>query len=259
MPNHFPGIDPFIEASGDWPDFHSTFMNAWRESIAECLPDDYIARLDERLTVVEVEEDRVRRSAPDIVISQARQRTSAAHASTAQIATLEPETIRITIEEEIRETFIQILRHSDRKLVAVLELLSPANKVGEGRGQYLAKRQAVLMSDAHLVELDLLIGGRRLPMENPLPAKHFHAVISRAGKRPNCEVYSWSLDHPMPTLPVPLASPDPDIFVNLAEVLATTYQRGRYYKTINYQSPLDLPLSPDYAAWVQQVVAQGNR
>lgn len=259
MPNLFPGIDPFIEASGDWPDFHSRFMNDWCDAIALGLPDDYIARLDERLTVVEVEEDRVRRSAPDIVISQAGMRTSPASVTSALVATLEPETIRITIEEEIRETYIQILRHSDRKLVAVLELLPPANEVGKGRGQYLAKRQAVLMSDAHLVELDLLIGGRRLPMEKPLPAKHFHAVISRAGKRPNCEVYSWSLDHPMPTLPVPLASPDPDVFVNLADVLTTTYQRGRYAKTINYHGSLDLPLSPDYAAWVKQAVAQGKR
>ena len=58
----------------------------------------------------------------------------------------------------------------------------------------------------------------------------------------------------MPSLPVPLLAPDPDISVNLAEVLATTYQRGRYGKSLKYHAPLNLPLSDDYQAWAKELV-----
>jgi hypothetical protein len=250
MANRFPGIDPFVEAEGDWPDFHLTFMSAWREAIADQLPDAYVARLEERVSIVEYEEERERRSSPDITISKSPART-ATSLTESGVATLDPATIRVLIEEEIRQTYLQIVRHSDRKLVAVLELLSPSNKVGDGRAQYLAKRQAVLLSDAHLFELDLLLGSKPLPTEDPFPPGHFHALVSRAGQRPVCQVYTWWLDQRLPALPIPLLAPDPDIVVDLAGVLETTYRRGRYEKTINYQRELNLPLSPEYLAWVK--------
>src|SRR6266540_219691 len=68
-----------------------------------------------------------------------------------------------------KEAYIEILHRPDRSLVAVLELLSPANKEQPGRTEYLAKRRAILVQPVHLVELDLLLGGRRLPMQQPLP------------------------------------------------------------------------------------------
>jgi hypothetical protein len=73
-----------------------------------------------------------------------------------------------TILEGPRETYIEILHQPDRTLVAVLELLLPANKEQPGRTEYLAKRRALLHQKVHLVELDLLVGGRRL--EKALPA-----------------------------------------------------------------------------------------
>ena len=81
-------------------------------------------------------------------------------------------------------------------------------------------------------------------------------MISRAGQRPVCQVFSWTLDRIMPGLPIPLAAPDPDIVVDLAQVLNTTYRRGRYEKTIDYNRPLQLPLSDDYQAWVKERAAR---
>lgn len=262
MQNPFPGIDPFVEASGRWPDFHVTFMGAWREAIAARLPDDYVACLEEQLTIVEYEEERQRRRAPDITISQSmsrsRSETSAEQVATLERVDLEPEVSSILIEEEIRQSYIQILHLPDHRLVAVLELLSPTNKVGDGRAQYLAKRQQVLLSDAHLVELDLLMSGKRLPLKPARPG-HFQAIVSRTGQRPGCQVYSWNLNRLMPSLPVPLISPDPDVVVPLGDVLATTYQRGRYDKMINYESHLELPLADDDRGWVKEQVAKGAR
>src|SRR4051812_23205839 len=39
MISPFPGVDPFVEAQGYWPDFHPTFLNYWREAISDKLPD----------------------------------------------------------------------------------------------------------------------------------------------------------------------------------------------------------------------------
>lgn len=255
MQNPFPGIDPYVEASGRWRDFHSRFMNAWCEAIAENLPDDYDARLEEQLSIIDYEETREQRRAPDVAIVKTDlERTQAGSASTT-VALLEPELSRIVVQEEVRQSFIELFHEPEHRLVAVLELLSPTNKTGEGRTQYLAKRHQILLSDAHLIELDLLLDGRQLPLDKPVRPSHFRSVVSRAGKRPACDVYGWNLNQGMPILPVPLLEPDPDIAINLAAVLNTTYQRGRYHKTLKYDAPLDLPLSADHQVWVKQQLA----
>jgi hypothetical protein len=48
----------------------------------------------------------------------------------------------------------------------------------------------------------------------------------------------------LPKIPIPLEDPDPDVFLDLAEIFALAYQRGRYARLINYDRPLDLPLHP---------------
>jgi len=121
----------------------------------------------------------------------------------------------------------------------VLEMLSPANKAGDGYADFCSKRLAILRRNTHLVELDLLLGGRRLPLSKPLPAGDYYALVSRGDRRPDCEVYSWSLRQPLPRIPIPLRAPDADIFVDLQAVFRQTYERGRYARSLRYgQSPL---------------------
>src|SRR5205807_1726822 len=137
-----------------------------------------------------------------------------------------------------RETYIEILHLPERSLVATLELLSPANKEQPGRTEYLAKRRALLFQNVHLVELDLLLEGRRLPLQKPLPPADYYYLVSRGDQRPDCQVYRWTLRQPLPILPVPLRHPDPDITVDLGAVFATAYERGRFSRRINYQGPI---------------------
>ena len=37
MSSPFPGMDPYLENPAFWPDFHFTFINYWREAIADAL------------------------------------------------------------------------------------------------------------------------------------------------------------------------------------------------------------------------------
>jgi hypothetical protein len=225
----FPGMDPYLENPAYWADFHLTFIGCWREAIADVLPEPYEARLDETLLVQTNPGRTLQRGGGTVV--------------------MKPIVIPYRTLERVRQGRIQILHRADRSLVGVLEMLSPANKTGEGFADYCAKRQAILQRNAHLVELDLLLGGRRLPLANPLPVGDYHVLISRVDGRPNCEVYSWPLRQSLPTIPIPLRVPDPDVVVDLQEVFRQTYQRGRYSRSLRYGQPPTVLLSEKDKRW----------
>ena len=105
-----------------------------------------------------------------------------------------------------------------------------------------------------MVEIDLLIAGRRLPMAKPLPPGDYFTIVSRGSRSAKGDVYAWSIRHPLPKIPIPLEEPDPDVVLDLGELFALAYERGRYERLIHYERPLDLPLHPDDKAW-----AEGHR
>src|SRR5581483_402078 len=152
------------------------------------------------------------------------------------VATLESVTIPLVIVEEPREAYIEILHRPERQLVAVLELLSPSNKTEPGRSVYLTKRNALLYQNVHLVELDLLLGGHRLPFRKALPLGDYYALVARGDRRPDCDVYAWTIRQALPTIPIPLRAPDPDVLLDLATVFSTAYERGRYRRSIHYEA-----------------------
>ena len=86
----------------------------------------------------------------------------------------------------------------------MIELLSPSNKnLGDDRNKYLGKREQIQASTAHLVEIDLLRGGARLPTVEPLPSGDYYAYVSRGDRRPTVEVYHWWLRDRLLDVPVP--------------------------------------------------------
>jgi Protein of unknown function (DUF4058) len=125
MARLFPGIDPFIEAQGSWPDFHVRAINYLSGAIADHLPDSYDVRIEERIQFVEYPADHAKRMEPDMII----ERSSGFSTSKEGVAVLEmePTAIPIMLLEEEREVYLEITRRPDRNLVAVVELLSPDN------------------------------------------------------------------------------------------------------------------------------------
>ena len=102
-----------------------------------------------------------------------------------------------------RHAFLEVRARQDLELVTILELLSPSNKKkGTDREQYLAKRRAILASSVHLVELDLLRGGPRLPVED-LPDCDYCVLVSRAEDRPHVGIWPIQLREVLPTIPIP--------------------------------------------------------
>lgn len=165
---------------------------------------------------------------------------------------LEPVVVPLLIPERVAEPYIEICTFPDELLVAVLEVLSPTNKSAPDRRDYLLERDAVLRQEVHLVELDLLRGGQRLPALKPLPRGDYYAFVAHRERRPNCDVYAWSLRQPLPLLHIPLNPPDQDVLIDLGAVYNHAYERGRYSRRIkNFDTP-SVSLIDDDLRWATE-------
>lgn len=160
MPSPFPGMNPYLEQDDVWHDFHQRFATVVAEMIGAQVAARYIVKLDEHAYIHELAAEQRQVGLPGIDVE--------------------------------RQPFVEIRDRAGRKVIAVIELLSPSNKeAGPDREQYLVKRGQLLNSSAHLVEIDLLRRGGRLPPV-VLPGTDYCIFVSRADWRPRAG--AWSLD-----------------------------------------------------------------
>jgi Protein of unknown function (DUF4058) len=258
MSSPFPGMDPYLENPAIWSDFHASFVTYWRDALLDCLPDHYEVRIDEKVSLVEVVPPQKKLIEPDVAVTRSPGAQTGPRPSNG-VATIEPVTMSLVIEEESHQRHLEILHRPDRRLVATLELLSPANKEEPGRSLYLEKRNALAYHPVHLIELDLLLKGRRLPFDKDLPNGDYFAMISHGDRRPKCDVYAWTIRDPLPVIPIPLLAPDPDVLFNLAALFRTTYERGRYARSLDYKSPPFVVLNDATKTWVLDRAKQPTR
>jgi hypothetical protein len=263
MKSPFPGMDPYIEARGLWKDFHDNLIAEINRLVCAELPPSYVARIENRsyIAPVESEEREDRHFEPDIAVSAPRSRKSARGKNGGREAAATPQeldqpvALRAFLEEEFIDRFIDIYEtEPERRLVTSIEILSPSNKERGGPGwkRYLRKRQSLLLGKANLVEIDLLRGGQRMPMLDPLPDSPYYVLVAREKTAPLCRVWRAFFDRPLPTVPVPLAHPDPDIPLALQPLVDAIYERSRHSTDIDYAQSLEPPLTPEQTAWLQQ-------
>jgi hypothetical protein len=246
MAGPFPGMDPYIECQGNWPDFHSGLIAEVRNALGTRLPDNYVARMGERIEVVSFDEADAGSYSPDVLVARRESSpTPVRPASGSAATTLEPVLIDVSDHdpEEIRHTWLEVRRLPDMELITVVEMLSPTNKTGVGRREYLEKRRELQSQKVNLVEIDLLMGGHRVPMKKPLPDGHYFVVVARGHRLPTAEVYSWSIRDRLPTVPIPLRAPDADVAIDLQELVGRVYDLGRYGRTLRHNQPLPQPLA----------------
>ena len=101
-------------------------------------------------------------------------------------------------------------------IVTTIEVLSPGNKRGgEGRQQYLLKRNACLLGERNFVELDLLRGGTRMPPANDYPAGEYFVTLFRMTRPGKCGLWPIGLRDRLPTVPIPLLPGEGDLRLDL--------------------------------------------
>lgn len=246
-------MDPYLEGQV-WEDFPDELVMEIKARLVPQIRPRYVARLRERVYLERHSEDMPPFAIPDVALFEERPapvRRGAAVAIGEQAAT-----VPLPMPEPVREIYLELRLHESREVVAVVEVLSPGNKrLGStGRKEYLAKRDAVLQSSAHLVEIDLLRGGERLPMARALPPGDYYAILSQAQRRPLADVWASTLRERLPTIPIPLAGEDPDAALDLQAALQSVYDRSGYDYSIDYEHGTVPPLNAVDEAWAASLL-----
>ena len=262
MPNPFPGVDPYIEAAGLWPGFHNLLVGDCSRLLNRQLkPRGYGAFVKERLEVVDLPDgDEDRR--PDLAVTRGPDANAAAPSvDMGEIAVMDVEPVTLTLPayEVLTVAYVELWYLPDPQLVTSIEMLSPSNK-GSSRGGYVAKRRAVLATAVNLVEVDLLLAGRRSEVVGDVPPGDFQVLVSRGDRRPGCEVYAWSVRRALPhRLAIPLRPGDQDATLDLSAAYAMTFEDGPYEIASLYARPVPDALSVPDQAWVADRVAAIKR
>jgi hypothetical protein len=253
MPSPFPGMNPYLEQDEVWHDFHERFVPLAADVIGAQAGSEYIVKIDERIYVHDlVAEGREFVGRADVAVAR-RFEAPVSAAAGAAVASA-PAIVELPAMDVESQSLIEIRDRRSRQLITVVELLSPSNKQpGADRQQYLAKRGQVLASSAHLVEIDLLRGGPRMPMEE-LPPCDYCVLVSRSEDRPKAGVWPIRLRDPLPRIPVPLRAGDADLQLDLGQLLHRIYDAARYQNYM-YEGVPWPPLSTVDAGWAEGLIA----
>lgn len=254
MPSPFPGMNPYLEQPDAWHDFHQRYITALSDQLTEQVRPNYLVKIEDYVFVHELPEaERHFVGRSDVSVTSARGGLSEEEA----VSTLAPAYITLPQNFDVEHhAYLEIRDRRHRQLVAVIEVLSPSNKIpGPDRQQYIGKRRNLLASTAHLIEIDLLRGGPRLP-EN-MPPCDYCILVSRYEDRPQAGIWTILLRERLPAIPVPLRPGDPDAQLDLQEALHTVYDRASYAEYIYEEHP-EPPLSPEDRQWAEETLSGGN-
>ena len=255
MPSPFPGMNPYLEQDDAWHSFHERFCTRLADELVAATGPRYLVKLDENVFLHELpSSDRRLLGRPDVMVldpARVHQHASAAVLVTPAAAPAYANLPAVDLE---RLSFVEIRDARSRRLVTAIELLSPTNKTpGSDRDQYLAKRARLIAQGVNLVEVDLLRGGPRMPMEGA-PQSDYLIMVARPAEWPRAGVWPIRLREVLPEIPIPLAEPDPDVRVDLQRLLHAIHDAAGYDRFI-YAGEPDPPLPEDDAEWARQVLA----
>jgi len=241
MPSRFPGMDPYLERD-EWMSFHAAFVVEIASQLAPRIKPKYVARPERRVYIESDKPDDYR--VADVAVIDDVPTAAVSTSASASVATIEPMLVDLPVALEMHETFLNIRLTDSREVIIVVELLSPTNKRpgSTGRREYLVKRQAALKSSAHLVEIDLLRGGSRMPTLQTPPAGGYVAIVSRRERRPSAELFAWASSDPLPRIPIPLQTPDDDVPLDLQAAFTEVFDGLFYGESLDYERELDPPL-----------------
>ena len=248
MPSPFPGMNPYLEHPELWSEVHSRLIVAIADDLANHLSDQYRVAIEKR-TYFSGEDESLLVGIPDVSVVSKQPEPSSSSMTATLTPPVEPITVTLPMAEEMQERYLEIREVATGAVITAIEILSPKNKrAGEGRQAYERKRNQVLASLTHLVEIDLLRGGQPLPILG-VTKSDYRIVVSRSDRRPSAQLYAFRVRQAVPSFPVPLKMGEEEPLLDLQAILGEVYERGRYHLAIDYTKPAQLPLAPEEADW----------
>ena len=257
----FPGVNPYLEHPTLWPGVHHWLIIGLAGYLSPQLRPHYRVAVEVRMYET-IGDQSLLVGIPDVSVNQAQGRTVAEHnddpsASVAVAPTAAvPQRVTIPVAETVKQGYLEIREVVTGQVITVVEILSPVNKrQGKGRQQYEEKRNCVLNSKTHLVEIDLLREGLPLPYFGRAPGSDYRILVSRAELRPQAELYGFNLTDQIPKFPIPLKGTEQGPMVDLNQLLQQVYDQGSFDLAIDYSQDPVPPLPPQDADWLKAILA----
>ena len=258
--NPFPGMNPFMEQT--WPDVHLRLISRILEALGTELPDELFAKGELQVDVLG---DSSGKAQPDIAVVEESWKGGLPPVWTAapafqSLVVTEPALLAV---ESPKHRWIEI-RSALGELIAVIEVLSPANKE-QHRSAYIAKRDSYIAAKVNLVEIDLVRRGQRTvdvegcDYDGQFGRLGEHGVIcvSRGTHPGRREIYACPLRERLPVIRIPLRATDPDIPLDIQDLVDRCYESGRYWM-LDYNRPPHPPFSTDDFTWVRERLLQAG-
>jgi len=218
MPSPFPGMDPWLESPGVFPDVHDALIFLLREALNASLPNGYRAR---GATRIWMEEDRQRM--PDVSVTSRTDWERPANGGVAVEAYTRVGMLDVEADflpEPLEEQYLEIRTIAGDRLITAIEILSLANKApgDAGRGAYRQKQSEYRTNQINLVEIDMLRGGQ-------------HTTS-------------------------PLEGTTGPVSINLQPLLDRAYDTGRYDDSTYSTLRTVPPLTPEQQTWAESILRE---
>jgi hypothetical protein len=214
-------MDPYLEDEKHWPEFHHQFIACLYQILLPGLTDRYQARVGQR------------------------------HYATEQLAASG------SWHGEHNEEYIEVWQRGGDRLISLIEVVSPANKLTvAGRQAYLDKRREGRAANASLVEIDLVLQGQPTLeySRDGLPDWHYAVTVTRAAQPERYEIYTATLQKKLPRFRLPLAGDDRDTVLDLQSAFTRCYDQGNFAAKIDYETAPSVALSEEDWSWLEGIL-----
>jgi hypothetical protein len=258
MRSPFPGMNPYLENPELWAEFHHWMITMIAESLVPKLRPKYRVGIEKRVYQT-IDNESLLIGIPDVMVGHSTTPTTTEASVGVVVASppVKPINVNLPMPEEVREGYLEVREVGTGEVVTVIEVLSPKNKrAGEGRKAYLSKRQQILGSSTHLVEIDLLRGGKPMPILGHQIQADYRILVSRSNSRPKAELYPFNLQQPIPSFPLPLRRGDNEPLLDLQTLIHEVYDRAGLDLAIDYSSEPIPGLSSSDTVWMNQLLQQ---
>ena len=256
--NPFPGMNPWLETA--WPGVHALLIALLALKVSPMLPDDLTARPEEGVNISSADSETPDLVRADVAIVESWQQGIPPSWNPSADSALEA---RAAVAEIVRippmtERWIEI-RDATKRLITVIEIISPSNRIGTGYDDYRAKQRLLLASPINFVEIDLILGGSPLfdGSISSLPhlaETHYAITVKRLDRPSYREIYRPLLRQPLPVIRIPLRPGEKDLFIDLQPLINQVYEAGRYDR-LDYTHFHHLPIPAADQAWLQDCLA----
>ncbi|MDJ0703490.1 MAG: DUF4058 family protein [Leptolyngbyaceae cyanobacterium MO_188.B28] len=258
----FPGFNPYLEHPAIWPGVHHWLIIGLAGYLSPQLRPRYRVAVEVRMYET-IGEQSLLVGIPDLAVNRAKSSpgpisddsSKGGVAITADASS--PQRVIVPVAETVKQGYLEVREVATGQVITAIEILSPVNKrAGKGRRQYEEKRNRVLSSQTHLVEIDLLREGKPMMLLGDIPESDYRILVSRSNCRPQADLYAFNVQATIPTFPLPLKGSEQGPMVDLNSLLQTIYDQGSFDLAIEYAQPPEPPFSEEDEDWLDLLLKE---